>query len=543
MSLKRWLIYIGLGVIVGGILGGAFWFIFLPYRDIDVLISNGTVVDGSGGPARVCDVAIRDGKIVGLSRWKFYFSRATIHIDARGRVVAPGFIDVHTHVEPNIPPSGPFHADNFLRQGVTTLITGNCGRSRIDIAALLHGLEKNGSYINVATLVGHNTVRQQVMGLASRHPTSEEVDRMKALVDRALKDGAVGFSTGLEYVPGRFADMPELVALAKVSADNGGLYASHIRNEGPKGIEALREALEIGRQSGAPTQISHFKSTGPRQWHSIGQRLELVDEARATGQTVTIDVYPYARSSTTTDVLLPDWAVKDSRSGLRQVSASTQIRQQLHADIVSRMNEEGWKDLSFVRLAAGRPEWIGKTLAEAPALAPDLNQQVENLIDISLRGGAQAVYADMDEQDVAQVAAYPYCVFGSDSAVRDPTAQYQPHPRGCGTFPRIFSRYVRAEGLLAMAQAVHKASGQAAQILGLADRGILRSGYWADIVVFDPNSIEDKADYDKPFAEPVGLDYVIVNGVVAVDHGALTSEKAAGMPLRRKRTSEAVLQN
>ena len=534
MSLKRWLSYIGLGVLVGGILGGAFWFIFLPYRDIDVLISNGTVVDGTGGPARVCDVAIRDGRIVGLSNWKFYFSRATIRIDARGRVVAPGFIDVHTHVEPNIPPSGPFRADNFLRQGVTTLITGNCGRSRTDIAALLRGLEKNGSYINVATLVGHNSVRQQIMGLASRHPTAEELDRMKALVDRALKDGAVGFSTGLEYVPGRFADLSELVALARVSADDGGLYASHIRNEGPKGIEALREALEIGRQSGAPTEISHFKSTGPRQWHTIGQRLELVDQARAAGQTVTLDVYPYARSSTTTDVLLPDWAVQDSRSGLRQVSKSAQIRQQLHADIVSRINEEGWKDLSFVRLAAGRPEWIGKTLAQAPTLAPDLNQQVENLIEISLRGGTQAVYADMDEQDVAQVANYPYCVFGSDSAVRDPMAQYQPHPRGCGTFPRIFSRYVRTEGLLSLTQAVHKASGQAAQIFGLTDRGILRSGYWADIVVFDPNSIEDKADYDKPFAEPVGLDYVIVNGVVAVDHGALTREKAAGMPLKKR---------
>ena len=492
-------------------------------------------VDGSGDPARVCDVAIRDGKILGLSSWKFYFSRATIRIDARGRVVAPGFIDVHTHVEPNIPPSSPFHADNFLRQGVTTLITGNCGRSRTDIAALLNGLAKNGSFINVATLVGHNSVRQQVMGLASRHPTPEEVDRMKALVDRALKDGAVGFSTGLEYVPGRFADMSELVALAKVSADDGGLYASHIRNEGPKGVEAIREALEIGRQAGAPTQISHFKSTGPRQWHTIGQRLELLDEARAAGQTVTIDVYPYARSSTTTDVLLPDWAVRDSRSGLRQVSESPQFRQQLHTDIVSRMNEEGWKDLSFVRLAAGRPEWIGKTLAEVPVLAQDLNQQVENLIEISLRGGAQAIYSDMDEQDVAKVVGYPFCVFGSDSAVRDPTAQYQPHPRGCGTFPRIFSHYVREDGPLSLAQAVHKASGQAAEIFGLADRGILRSGYWADIVIFDPNSIEDKATYDKPFAEPVGLDYVIVNGVVAIDHGSLTNEKGAGMPVKKRR--------
>lgn len=532
MSWKRWLVYIALGVIVGGVVAAVFWLTFIPYRDLDVLISNGTVVDGSGGPPRVCDVAIRAGKIVGLSDWRFYFSRAKLHIDAAGRVVAPGFIDVHTHVEPNIPSSGPFRADNFLRQGVTTLITGNCGRSRTDIAALFQGLERNGSYVNLASLIGHNSVRQQVMGLSSRHPTSEELNRMKTVVDRAIKDGAIGLSTGLVYVPGRFANTSEVVALAKVAANDGALYASHVRDEGQKGMEALREALEIGRQAGAATQISHFKSTGPRQWHTIAQRLALLDEARQRGQTVTIDVYPYSRSSTTTDVLLPDWAVKDSRSALRQVSASRQMREKLHADIVSRMNEEGWTDLSFVRLAAGRKEWIGKTLAQVPVVAQDLNQQVENLIDISLRGGAQAVYADMDDQDVAQAATYAYCVFGSDSAVRDPTAEYLPHPRGCGTFPRIFRRYVLEQGLLSMTTAVQKASGQAAEAFHLGHRGILKSGYWADVVVFDASKIEDRADYDQPFAAPLGIDYVIVNGVVAVDHGNVTSNSPSGMPVR-----------
>ncbi len=531
MSWKRWLAHVALGVIVGGVVAALFLFIFLPYRDVDVLISNGTVFDGSGSAPRVCDVAIRDGKIVGLSSWRFYFSRAKLHIDASGRVVAPGFIDVHTHVEPNIPTSGPFRADNFLRQGVTTLITGNCGRSRIDIAALFQGLERNGSYVNLASLIGHNSVRQQVMELASRHPTSEELNKMKIIVDRAIKDGAVGLSTGLVYAPGRFADTAEVVALAKVAAADGALYASHVRDEGSKGIEAIREALEIGRQAGAATQISHFKSTGPRQWGTIAQRLELLNEARQQGQTVNIDVYPYSRSSTTTDVLLPDWAMKDNRSGLRQVSGSRQ-REKLHADIVSRMNEAGWTDLSFVRLAAGRTEWIGKTLAQVPVVAQDLNQQVKNLIDISLRGGAQAVYADMDEQDVAQVASYAYCVFGSDSAVRDPTAEYLPHPRGYGTFPRIFRRYVLEQGLLSMSAAVHKASGQAAGVFQLRNRGVLNVGYWADVVVFDASKIEDRADYDQPFAVPLGIDYVIVNGVVAVDHGNVTSNSPSGMPVR-----------
>ncbi len=535
-SRRRWIAVSALFLVLTASLAVAGFLIFAPYRDLDILIVNGTVVDGSGNAPRLCSVGIRDHKIVGLSRWRFFFSKAKLTIDAHDRIVAPGFIDVHTHVEPNIPATAAFHADNFLRQGVTTLITGNCGRSRTDIGTLFRGLERNGSYINVATLVGHNSVRQEVMGSVSRQPTSPELDAMRSLVDRAMKEGAVGFSTGLEYVPGRFAETSEVVALAKVAANNNGLYASHIRDEGPKGVAAIREALEVGRQARIATQISHFKSTGPRQWHTILQRLDLLDEARANGQTVTIDVYPYTSSSTTTDVLLPDWALKDNRAGLRQAAESTEIRQRLHLDIATRLTTEGWNDLSFVRLAAGRPEWIGKTLTQVPKTAADFNEQIENLIDISVRGGAQAVYAGMNEQDVAQVVTYPYCVFGSDSAVRDPTAQYLPHPRGYGTFPRIFKQYVRDQNLLSVVEAVHKASGQAAAIFQIGQRGLLSSGYWADVVVFDPETIEDKANYDKPFAEPVGLDYVIVNGTVVVDHGSLTGEKPAGMVVKKARS-------
>jgi len=532
-ALGRWLVFLAILLIAFASLILAGFIVFAPYRDLDILIINGNVVDGSGGLPRIVSVGIRNHKILALSRWRFLFSRAKLIIDAHDRIVAPGFIDVHTHVEPNIPPSSAFHADNFLRQGVTTLITGNCGRSRTDIGALFRGLDRNGTYINVATLVGHNSVRQEVMGPVSRKPTSQELEGMRNLVDRGMKDGAVGFSTGLEYVPGRFAETSEIVALAKVAAKSGGLYASHIRDEGPRGIEAVREALEIGRQAQIATQISHFKSTGPRQWHTILQRLDLLDEARANGQTITIDVYPYTSSSTTTDVLLPDWALKDNRSGLREAVRSPEVRQKLHLDIATRLMTEGWNDLSFVRLAAGRPEWIGKTLTQAPKMATDFNEQIENLIEISMRGGAQAVYANMNEDDVAQVISYPYCVFGSDSAVRDPTAQYLPHPRGSGTFPRVFKEYVRGQSLMTTAAAVHKATGQAAEIFKLGERGLLAPGYWADVVVFDPNTIEDEARYDKPFAEPVGLDYVIVNGVVTVDHNALTSEKPAGMSIRK----------
>jgi N-acyl-D-amino-acid deacylase len=393
-------------------------------------------------------------------------------------------------------------------------------------------LEKNGSYINVATLVGHNSVRQQIMENASRAPTPPELNGMRAIVDRAMKEGALGFSTGLEYVPGRFADMSEVVALAKVAAKYDGIYASHIRDEGPKGVEAIREALEVGKQAQIATEISHFKASGPRQWHTIINRLDLVDEARAEGQQVSLDVYPYTSSSTTTDILLPDWAIKDNRAGLRQMISEPQLRQKLHADILALLIDEGWKDLSFVRLAAGNPEWIGKTLAQAPTVSQDVNQQIENLIDISLRGGAQAVYDSMNEDDVEQVITYTYCVFGSDSAVRDPSAEYHPHPRGCGTFPRVFAQYVREKKLLTIEEAIHKASGEAAERFHLPNRGLIQPGYWADVVIFDSNTIADTATYDLPFGEPSGIDYVIVNGRIAVDHGAMTSQKPAGVPVR-----------
>lgn len=537
MRSKRWLILLGAGLMLVALLGAGAWIAFVPYRDLDILIVNGTVVDGTGSPPRVCDVAIRDGRVVGLGGWQFFFSKPNLRIDARGKIVAPGFIDVHTHVEPNIPASGPFVPANFLRQGVTTLITGNCGRSRTDIAGLLGGLEKRGTAINVATLIGHNSIRQEAMGTAARPPTAAEMSRMRQLVERGMESGALGFSTGLAYVPGRFAEPVELIALAKIAADDGGLYVSHIRDEARGGVNAIREALEIGRLAGATIQISHLKCSGPSQWHSSLGRLHLIDEARAAGQRVSIDVYPYDRSSTVTDVLLPDWAMRENRAGLREAAKDQSIRKKLHGDILTRLKENGWKDLKHVILATGKSEWIGRTLAEAPLPAPDMDRQIENLIEVSLRGGAQAIYADMDQSDVDQIVSSAYGVFGSDSAVRDADFAYKPHPRGCGTFPRIFRVYVREKKLLELSDAVRKASGEAAEIFGLGERGVLQPGSWADVVIFDLETIRDEADYDHPFAEPTGIEYVIVNGKVAVDHGALTGNKPAGMPLKKTKKS------
>lgn len=239
-----------------------------PYRDLDILIANGTVLDGLGTPARICDIAVRDGKVVGLGKWRFIFSRPKLRIEARNRYVVSGWIDVHAHVENNLPTSTPFRPTNFLRQGITTLITGNCGRSRTDVADLFRQLERNGTFINFATLIGHNSVREAVLRLAPRGPSPEELTRMQQLVHRAMASGALGFSSGLAYVPGRFASRDEVIALAQTAAQEGGIYVAHIRDEGPGGPEAILEALEIGRQAKARTHLSHFKSSSPSQWHS-----------------------------------------------------------------------------------------------------------------------------------------------------------------------------------------------------------------------------------------------------------------------------------
>jgi N-acyl-D-amino-acid deacylase len=537
MSVKRWLIIL-LPVVI--LLAGTYaaWLAFAPYRDLDLLIVNGTVVDGAGGEPYIGDIGIRDEKIVGISRWRFYFSKPKVKIDAMRRIVSPGFIDVHTHVEPNIPNSGAFTPANFLRQGVTTLITGNCGRSLVDVGEFFKRLEKNGTHINVATLIGHNSVRRAVMGNASHPPTPEEMRRMVRLVDRAMDDGALGLSTGLAYVPGRFASRAEVIELNKAVAEYGGIYASHIRDEARGGVEAIAEALEIGKAGGTATQISHFKCSGPLQWNTAAERLRLVERAQAIGQSVHIDIYPYDHSSTTTDVLLPDWAVGDERRGLRDVAANPETRRRLHLDILKKLKLDGWSDLTHITLAAGKTEWIGKTLAEVPTPTSDLGQQIENLIEVSLRGGAQAIYGDMKEADVEQIITASYGVFGSDSAVRNPSAAYKPHPRGCGTFPRIFRVYVKEKKLLTVSQAVQKATGEAAEIFGLQDRGFLREGAWADIVIFDPDQIADIADYEHPFDEPSGIDYVIVNGVITVDHGSLTS--ATSCPGRALRHNESL---
>jgi N-acyl-D-amino-acid deacylase len=521
------------------------------------VVAGAEIIDGLGGPAFKSDIGIRDKRVSCIGT--FDLSKVTHVIDATGLTVAPGFIDVHTHVEPNVPTSSAFQAHNFVRQGVTTLITGNCGRSFLDIGKLFHLLEKNGSQINVASLVGHNTVRFQVMKESASAPTQEQLNQMKALVKTAMRDGALGLSTGLEYIPGAFAKTDEIVELAKTVKENNGLYASHIRNEGMKGIDAIREAISVGERTGIHVHISHFKAQGPNQWGSAQQRLDLVRSAENQGLVVSLDQYPYTASSTGIGILLPSWVSEGGLSAARQRLGDPAKRKQIRDEMLDRLRELGWKDYSFARVAFFEPDrsLIGLNIVEIAqrkrdvhsakgqaAIVPskfdpskqfdesDLEREADVVIDIFSRGGAQMVFFNMSEKDVETIMEDPEVMFGSDSAVREEDASVLPHPRGFGTFPRVLGVYARQKHLFSIEEAVRRMTSLPAETFGLKDRGQIRPGFWADLVVFDRDRVVDTSTYDKPLSNPEGIYYVVVNGSLVLDNGRITKDEP-GIGIRR----------
>ncbi len=521
--------------------------------EFDVVVAGAEIIDGLGGPALKADIGIRDKRIACIGT--FDLSTAQHIIDAKGLTVAPGFIDVHTHVEPNIPTNSAFQAHNFVRQGVTTLITGNCGRSFLDIGKLFHLLEKNGSQINVASLVGHNTIRFQVMKESASAPTQEQLNQMNALVKTAMRDG----STGLEYIPGAFAKTDEIVELAKTVQENNGLYASHIRNEGMNGIEAIREAISVGERTGIHVHISHFKAQGPNQWGTAQRRLDLVRSAENKGLVVSLDQYPYTASSTGIGILLPSWVSEGGLSLARQRLSDPVKHKRIRDEMLDRLRELGWKDYSFARVAYFEPDrsLIGLNIVEiaqrkrdvhsakgSVAVVPskfdlakqlnesDLEREADIVMDIFSRGGAQMVFFNMSEKDVETIMEDPEVMFGSDSAVREEDASVLPHPRGFGTFPRVLGVYAREKHLFSIEEAVRRMTSLPAATFGLKERGQIRPGFWADLVVFDRDRVVDTSTYDKPLSNPEGIYYVVVNGSLVLDNGRITKDEP-GMGIRR----------
>lgn len=484
----------------------------------DLLITNGRIVDGTGNSWFRGQVAVRDGKVVAVGRLDGM--RATRTLDARGMIVAPGFIDVHAHVE-----LGLFEtptADNYIQDGVTTVITGNCGGSADSLKEFFARIDRDRTSVNVASLVGHNTVRRLVMGLANRPATADEMKKMEDLVAEAMRDGAVGLSTGLIYLPGVYSDTPEVVALARVAARGHGVYASHIRSEGNKVAEAIDEAIDVGRQARLPVEISHFKVSAPANWGRSRETLALVEKARAEGLDVTIDQYPYTASSTNLGVVLPDWALADGSGALRQRLADPAQKKRIVDEMKAqgRANKREGYGYAVVARHAADPSLNGKSITEiarSKGRAPGVDGEIETIFELMLAGNAQMIYHGMAEDDVRHIMKYPFNMVGADGGVQN--GKGLPHPRSYGTNARVLGKYVREEKVIPLEEAVRRMTSLAAQKFQLADRGLLRPGYAADIVIFDDAAIADRATFDNPHQFPAGIPYVVVNGRLVVDQG------------------------
>ncbi len=502
-------------------------------NEFDLLVSQGRVVDGTGNPWFDADVAIKDGRIAAIGR--IDSQRAARTIDAKGLIVAPGFIDVHTHIE-----GGIFElpaAENFLRMGVTSVVTGNCGGSTLKLGEWFSRLEQAGVSINIASLVGHNTVRRAGMGGDfDRPPAPQELQKMRDLVDQAMRDGAVGFSTGLEYIPGTYAKTDEIAEMAKEAGKYGGVYASHMRNEGLDVEKSLNEALTIGAQSGCPVEISHFKVSSRKRWGASAITIKLVEDARARGQQVTVDQYLYPAGSTGIGILFPSWLFEGGSEKTKERLQDKATRDRVKRELIAKARQDGFKDFSFAYIANYRSDqsFNGKNIAEVTKLVKrktDADSQAEQAIEILLAGGAQMVLHKMSDQDVERIFRQPFTMIASDAGVIDAASASIPHPRGFGNNARVLGVYVREKRLVGLEEAIRKMTSLPAQTFNLWDRGLLRPGMAADIVIFDEKTVADRATFEQPKQYATGIDYVIVNGRVVIERSAHNGAKS-GMILR-----------
>jgi N-acyl-D-amino-acid deacylase len=518
---------------------------------LDVKIEGATVMDGTGRPGSRTDVGVRDEAIVAvgdLSR-----EPASTVLNATGRVLAPGFIDMHSHSDWRL--WGNRRAESKIRQGVTTEVVGNCGfspapvspefREELRAFALyvpkgmdfawgsvgeyLKAFDRDGSALNVVQLVGHGTLRIAAMGFARRPPTAGELATMQRLMTEAMNEGAWGLSTGLIYAPGSYSTTDEIVAVARAAARYRGFYASHIRGEGATLLDAVREAIQVGREAAMPVQISHVKAAGRPHWGRVADALALIDAARAEGLDVMGDVYPYTASSTSLRTALPDWALEGGVAALLKRLHDPGERQRIRADmergggynIVERM---GWENV-MIAWCPKRADAEGRRVSEiAAARGLDPIDAVFELLR-DAEGVASMILFQLDERDLVRALGHPQVMIGSDGSALAITGEMsagKPHPRSYGTFPRVLGRYARDERVLSLAEAVHKMTGLPARRLGLRDRGAIREGAKADLVVFDPKRVADQATYEEPHRYPAGIEQVIVNGRFVIKDGEHT---------------------
>lgn len=490
----------------------------------DLLIAGGTVIDGSGASGRIADVAVKDGRIAGIGR----FARADARevVDAAGLVVAPGFIDVHTHADDLV--ENP-RAENFVRMGVTSIVAGNCGSSALDVGEALGALKQRGAAINFATLVGHNTVRRAAMGTENRAPTLPELTRMKSLVWRAMTDGAVGLSSGLQYVPGTYSKAPELIELARIAGNAGGVYASHMRNEGTALEASIEETIRVGVGGSCRIQISHLKVDSPNRWGASAPALKLIDAARARGTEIQADQYAYTAASSSLGIRFPSWALEGGQPAIAARLEDPATWDRIKAEIRALLAERGLSDLSFAVVASYRadPSLNGLSMKQVAAKlvgSDTFDAQLESARRMMLAGGASMVYHFMSEEDIDRIMRHPLVGIASDSSVLTP-GQGVPHPRGYGNNARVLGEYVRKRRVITLEEAVRKMTSLPARHFRFAGRGLLQPGYAADIVIFDRATVGDTATFEKPHGFATGIPHVFVNGIAVVKDGRHTDAR------------------
>lgn len=495
-------------------------------KKYDLLLIDGTVVDGLGNERFVADVAIKGDKIVLISKESIDPSDAVEVIKIGGKVLSPGFIDNHAHVQNTIH-QYPL-AENFTRQGITSII------------ASLHShdqpwpLDEYASSLDIAPNVGffagHTWTRKQVIGMENRAPTKEELDSMRYYVEETMKQGALGLSTGLLYVPANFAQTEEIIELAKIASRYGGIYITHMRNEASGLLNSVRETIRIAEAANIPAQINHHKAVGVTQWGWSERSLALIDSANAAGMDIRHDLYPYTASSTTSAILFPQWAFGGGRKGFVKNVNNTELRSKLDADMkkIFETDRTG-NDLRRIqfRILRSDPSYNGKTMGDLAAdrgLPNNVETGIALAKELQLKGGFSAIYHAMEESDVINIMQHPLAMFETDG---DPVAYGigYPHPRSYGAFPRVLARYVRELKVLTLEEAIKKMTSMPADQFNQKQRGRIQEGAFADIVVFDPETIQDKATFIDPHQYAVGIDHVIINGEFVIKAGSFTGER------------------
>lgn len=495
-------------------------------KEYDIIYTNGTIIDGLGNDGFVGDIAIKGDKIVKVAKEKINPAQADTVIDIQGKIISPGFIDSHAHIQTTI----HLHPqpENFLRQGITTICASlHSGDQPYPIDDYAISLKVAP---NVAFFSGLNWTRKKVIGLENRPATKEELDSMKYYVEQSMKQGALGFSAGQIYVPGLYSSTQEIIELAKVAAKYNGIYVTHMRNEGSGLLSSIRETIRIAKEANMPAQINHFKAAGVAQFGLASRGLEIIDSARIAGIDISLDVYPYTAANTYSYILFPAWALDGGTAELAKRLKNDKLRKQIETDMRDIiMKDETGEDLARIQFNSVPSDSLfnGKTLQDyvkAKGYKNNLTGGIQAIIDLELMGGFLAIYHEMDEHDVINILKHPNSMIETDGDLVNPQKSIFPHPRSYGSFPRVIARYVRELKVLKLEEAIKKMTSMPANQIKQYNRGRIQEGSYADIIVFDIDKIQDKATYTDSKKYSEGIEQMLINGVFVIKNSKLTNK-------------------